>query len=186
MFWKMTYLKHTRVTYNTPWKYLRQTKNILKILYGQTHTVTYRSYTLLTCEYIGATYNGRRVIKINVPIFFLHFIVAGVRVMSRTHIWAHKCISATCACVLHTWACATYIYTSYAHHTHTQSNASADMIWCGVAHSKNADFDHCAHDLAHTNVSYNYFPWINSVVKALVSVYGVLLRDVVGVVSHKI
>ena len=79
----MTYLKHTRVTYNTPWKYLRQTKNILKILYGQTHMVTYRSYTLLTCEYIGATYNGRRVIKINVPIFFLHFIVAGVRVMSH-------------------------------------------------------------------------------------------------------
>ena len=43
--------------------------------------------------------------------------------------------------------------TSYVRHTHTQSNTSADMIWCGVALSKNANYDDCTQDLVRTNVS---------------------------------
>ena len=137
--------------------------------YIQTHTVIHRLYTniFFTYKYLGATYDGRRVINMKCTIFLFTFHLTWAQVMSCTHTRARE--SATHARVPHTFACATFIRSPYALLTrakHAQTDLSTDVIWCDVARQINGDYDDSTQDLAHANVSKNYFPRSDSIVKA--------------------
>jgi len=80
----------------------------MRVTYGyiQTLTVTYRLHTntLVTYEYIGAKYDGRRVINTKCTIFLvtLHFYMCAGHVL-QTHMSMCKCH--TCAGTAHMHVC---------------------------------------------------------------------------------